>query len=426
MRLRHVMLFAAGVFCCVALPAGADAGTIRLRVAADGSGEFRSIQEALRTLDPGDTTPVVINVKNGLYQEQVFLQRSHVTLLGEDMERTRIVFPVLREAWRAAHGGSDWGAGVVNIDTGVSDITLANLTVLNNSGSLYGGHNTHQFAIRGAGTRIILLHCAVLSDGGDALSLWDRTTGMYYHAYCVFAGWVDMVCPRGWCYITNSAFFGHDTHSAVLWHDGSGDRHQKFVIASSSFDGRAGFPLGRNHRDGQVILLDCHFSANLADKPFFRPASSPAPWRWGDRHYYSNCHRDGGDYPWFADNLNQAEGSPRPAEINAEWTFDGKWNPEANLPAVLPFAAFPNPPQFGRITAAGPVVLHWKPGIDATSHCIYFGGEDSLNLVSVQAGDSVTVTHIDHGKTYRWRVDEIAGRDTVRGEVWSFTVMQKP
>ena len=303
-----------------------------LTVAVRGGGDFRSIQEALDSVSQRIERPVVILIRNGLYREQLFIRRSSITLVGEDRDSTRIVAAVLREEWNRAHGGSDWGAGVVNIDTGTADITLANLTVLNNHGSLYGTHRKHQFAVRGAGTRIRILNCNIISDGGDALSLWNREDGMYYHADCTFEGWVDYVCPRGWCYITRSRFFGHNRPSASIWHDGSADRNQKFVITDSFFDGVSGFPLGRNHLDGQIYLINCRFSANMADRPFYRPPSSPREWRWGARHYFFNCHREGGDYTWFWDNLHEAEGSPAPEEIDARWTFDGMWDPEADLP----------------------------------------------------------------------------------------------
>ena len=50
---------------------------------------------------------------------------------------------------------------------------------------------------------------------------------------------------------------------------------------------------------------------------------------WGERDYYYHCHRDGGDYPWFADNLVTAPGAPKPQQINAAWTFNNTWNPES-------------------------------------------------------------------------------------------------
>ena len=185
-------------------------------VSASGGGDFTSIQAALDMVESRQPKPVVILIRNGIYDEKIYIRRSHISLVGEDRDSTRIAFAELRENWNNDHGGSDWGAGVVNIDTGTTDITLANLTVYNNYGWQHGVFNKHEFAIRGAGTRIMLLYCNVISDGGDALSLWNKRDGMYYHAGCSFEGWVDFVCPRGWCYITNSTFFAHNRPSAAI------------------------------------------------------------------------------------------------------------------------------------------------------------------------------------------------------------------
>src|SRR5437867_4186453 len=227
-------------------------------VAKDGSGDFRSIQAALDASPAHNATTVVIFIKKGVYNEKLFMANSYVTLLGEDRDNTRIVYAELRKTWNASHNGSDWGSATVNIDSTTRDITFANLTIYNNYGSLYGTHD-HQFAIRGFGTRVMILGCNVTADGGDTVSLWNREDGMYYHAECYFEGWVDYVCPRGWCYVTNSQFFGHNKPSASIWHDGSHDRRQKFVIRDSFFDGVSGFPLGRNHLDAQFYLISCTF-----------------------------------------------------------------------------------------------------------------------------------------------------------------------
>jgi pectinesterase len=160
---------------------------------------------------------------------------------------------------------------------------------------------------------------------------------MYYHAKCHFEGWVDYVCPRGWCFITGSTFYGHNV-TASLWHDGSYDKEQKFVITNSYFDGVKNFPLGRHHRDGQFIFINNTFSKNLADSAIHYPVYSPnaQPWKWGRRHYYFNNHRDGGDYQWFTDNLDQYQGKTlTPSMVTPQWTFGGKWDPEAVIRQVL-------------------------------------------------------------------------------------------
>ncbi len=395
-------------------------------VSSRGDGHAGSIQHVLDSLEVLPARPFVILLRNGLYMEQVFVRRSHITLVGEDRDSTRIVFPVLREDWNRTHGGSDWGAGVVNIDTGTTDVTLANLTVHNNHGALYGTHGKHQFAVRGAGTRIMILHCTISSDGGDALSLWNRESGMYYHADCFFSGWVDYVCPRGWCYVTDSRFFGYNTPSASIWHDGSADRRQKFVIANSSFDGVAGFPLGRNHLDGQFYLIGCRFSANMADRPFYRPRSSPREWQWGARHYFHDCHRDGGDFPWFRDNIHEAEGDPDPSTIDARWTFDGQWDPEGTMRPVLPFASRPKPGRDAKDIDPDSLTLSWIPGRTALAHLVYLGEGDSLPLVATLREAHFHPGPLRAGTLYTWRIDEQSDAGTTRGKTWGFSTRPLP
>jgi hypothetical protein len=49
---------------------------------------------------------------------------------------------------------------------------------------------------------------------------------------------------------------------------------------------------------------------------------------WGERAYFFNSHRDGGDYAWHKDNLTSAPYAPTCEQIMARWTFAGAWDPE--------------------------------------------------------------------------------------------------
>ncbi len=46
--------------------------------------------------------------------------------------------------------------------------------------------------------------------------------------------------------------------------------------------------------------------------------------------YYNNCHKAGGDYAWFKNNLQTAKGAPLAININVHWIFGDKWNPILN------------------------------------------------------------------------------------------------
>jgi pectinesterase len=400
-----------------------------IEVAKDGTGQFLTIQDALNSVpDPNDNLAIIV-IKKGVYHEKLYITKSNVALVGENRDSTQIVFAELRSNWTKAPnnrpdslvGNSDWGSAVVNIGDGVTNLTIANLTIHNNYGTLHGNHE-HQFAVRGfKATKIILADCNIISDGGDALSLWNREDGMYYHTNCYFEGWVDYVCPRGWCYITDSRFFGHNL-SASIWHDGSANKDQKFVIRYSYFDGVPDFPLGRHHRDAQFYLLDCIFSRNMADRPIYHPESpNSVTWVWGERHYFYNCHRVGGDYDWFKDNLSTAEGSPASDQVTAEWTFDGKWDPEREMPAVLPFVSLPFPRAAAYGLRGTKQSLHWIMARNASLNIVCFGKTDPPGFLKNEIRDSTELETLEPHTRYFWRIDEVIGRDTLRGPLWHFT-----
>ena len=388
-------------------------------VAQDGTGQYRTIQDALDAVPRDNAETKIILIRNGIYKEKIYVRSGHLAIVGEDRDKTIIEFAELRTNWRATHP-DDWGAAVVNIGDEVTDLFLGNLTVRNNYGSLHDDHD-HQFAIRSGGiaTRISLVHARVAADGGDTLSLWNTGNGMYYHADCEFEGWVDYVCPRGWCYITSSRFFGHNL-TASIWHDGSKHKDQKLVIRRSAFDGVPGFPLGRNNRDGQFFLLDNQFSANMADRPIYRP-SPESSYQWPPRNYFANNRRAGGNFGWLADNLRDADPGLRPQDVTPVWTFQGQWDPESALPAALPFASTPRPETGDREASAAGNVLRWAGARNATRYRVAFG---TMSPPPLRA--EVVETRYDPGvmkpsTSYYWRVDAVTPSGPVEGPLWTFS-----
>ena len=215
--------------------------------------------------------------------------------------------------------------------------------MINNYGSTVTNTTTHQFAVYGKGTRTIILNSNIVSDGNDALSLWgkgeDGKGGMYYHAdLFIRCPGVDFICPRGTCYATRCRFLG-DTR-AILWHDGSRDIDNKFVVKDSEFDAIKPTPLGRYHHDSQFYLLNCRLSKNIIDadidhayraQPALSAGKTVDPCPWGHRVYYNGCVREGGHGGWLADNMKSAKGAPEYHTVTAQWTFDGKWDPEQRI-----------------------------------------------------------------------------------------------
>ena len=213
-----------------ALPAMAQ----KITVAPDGSGQFKTIQAALNSLDTTTTYQRTIYVRNGTYREKLMIDKSFVRLQGESEKGVIIRQTLPRDVWRCENP-DDYGAATINVKG--HNLAFENLTVLNDYGFTATGDTTiacinesgqagaaardryalprekgeapgtkvvrkdgHQFAFRSmpGGTRLSFKNCTFRAGGGDTVSPWDVDGGMYYFYNCTMEGGVDFYCPRGW------------------------------------------------------------------------------------------------------------------------------------------------------------------------------------------------------------------------------------
>ncbi|MCR6722373.1 MAG: pectinesterase family protein [Chitinophagaceae bacterium] len=255
----------------------------RVVVAADGSGDFRTVQGAINSLPDESAIVRTIFIKNGTYKEKVYIEKSNIRLEGENRSGTIITAAIARDAWRCNHQ-DDWGVAVLNV--GANDIELRNLTITNSFGFDYsdtlsipcandttnGGRKLirkdgHQMAVRTLNaTRLKAINCHFRSFGGDTMSPWEVLNGMWYFRDCIMEGGVDLYCPRGWAWAENCEFIAH-SGTAAVWHDGSANEDSKSVMLNCRFKGFDGFRLARYHRDAQMYFVNCEFDDNMRDEP---------------------------------------------------------------------------------------------------------------------------------------------------------------
>jgi pectinesterase len=343
------MIFYKSIFYCglIALitistaHAQTNKGIKKIVVDINSKGDYTSVQAAINSLPDSSILPELIFVKKGIYKEKLYIDKHHFILEGEDRDATTITQAIARDEWRCAHN-DDWGVATMNIKG--NDITLKNLTIINSYGFDAKEEKTiecpldtvahlkkisasgHQMALRTVNnTRLKAINCHFSAYAGDTVSPWNVENGMFYFKDCIMEGGVDFYCPRGWAYAENCVFIAH-TGVACIWHDGSKNKDSKTVLVHCTFSGFDGFKLGRYHRDAQFYLVNCHFAANMADEDIYLAASNNIL-LWGKRIYYFNCHREGADFSWYANNLDKAEGSPAANKINAAWVFGNRWNP---------------------------------------------------------------------------------------------------
>lgn len=314
----------------------------KIVVCPKGKGDFKTIQGAINSLSDSAAAPRTIYIKNGVYREKIYLEKHNIILEGESREKTIITQAISRDEWRCLHN-DDWGVATMNVDS--DDISLLNLSIINSYGfdSLVDRtifcksdttaskqkvirRNSHQMALRTMNsTRLKAINCRFRAYAGDTVSPWNTDNGMFYFKDCIMEGGVDFYCPRGWAYAENCVFITH-TGDAAIWHDGSTHKDSKTVLKNCSFEGYDNFRLGRYHRDAQFFLINCNFAANMADKPIYR-VPTPNSIQWGERIYYYNCHKKGGDFAWFANNLHTAPEKINADDINPAWVFGNRWFP---------------------------------------------------------------------------------------------------
>ncbi|GAB4094021.1 hypothetical protein GCM10028786_29480 [Flaviaesturariibacter terrae] len=341
------MMFLRYIFAGLALLAAsgctAQHRALTVNAAAGSKADFHSIQDAINSLSDSSATPRFIRIAKGVYHEKIFITKHNIVLLGDDRDATVITQDIARDEWRCDHA-DDWGVATLNLNG--NDITLQNLTVANDYGFNHKEPRTvacafdtakhervitkegHQMALRSMkATRLRAVNCRFRAWAGDTVSPWNLDNGMFYFKDCLMEGGVDFYCPRGWAWAEGCTFYAN-TGAAAIWHDGSGNPSFKTVLKNCRFDGYEGFKLGRYHKDAQFYLVDCRFSQRMADTDIYQVKTNNLL-QWGRRVYYSGCHRDGGDYAWFADNIPQD--SVKEGDINPAWLFGNQWQPQLNL-----------------------------------------------------------------------------------------------
>ncbi|MBN1359964.1 MAG: hypothetical protein JW993_05200 [Sedimentisphaerales bacterium] len=162
------------------------AGGAEFVVAADGSGQYTSVQAAINAAPTGTpTNPSVIRIKPGVYCELIYIQREKrfLHLIGQDAEKTVLTYDLY-----AGILGSD-GKPIGTFRTpstliDADDFTAESLTFENSAGAV-----GQALAVRIDGDRIVFRHRRFL--GWQDTILANR--GRHYFKDCYIAGGVDFI-----------------------------------------------------------------------------------------------------------------------------------------------------------------------------------------------------------------------------------------
>jgi len=258
-------------------PAAPPAGATRLTVAADGTGDFCTVQGALDFIPDGNTAPTTIFIRKGTYTEIVFFTNKHaVTLLGEDRRKTVIAYannakfnnaggnPYANgsnpSGVAAIRGGSVYHRGVFTAHR-VDDLVIANLTIRNTTP--HGGSQAEAIILNGTPSARAIVKDVDLASFQDTLQI----NGQAYVSHCHIEGDVDFMWGTGPCFfedcvcrsLHSGAYYTQIRNPGLIRLENHG-----FVYLNCTFDGAPGVTDNYLSRietsrfpNSEVVLLDC-------------------------------------------------------------------------------------------------------------------------------------------------------------------------
>lgn len=203
MKIKSAILF---LFLICGLIAGIKAQTsdnrFELVVAQDGSGDFKTIQEAVNKVRDHAEKRVTILIKPGIYKEKVVIPsfKRNVTLKGEDKDRTIITYDDFSgKPFRGIDVTGDSKFSTYTSYTvliAANDCSLENLTIENSSGRV-----GQAVALHTEGDRLAIKNCKILGNQ-DTLYLAKAGTRVYFEN-CFINGTTDFIFGAATAYFSN-------------------------------------------------------------------------------------------------------------------------------------------------------------------------------------------------------------------------------
>ncbi len=298
-----------------------------LTVAADGSGEFNTLQAAVDSVPRDSRRRIIILVKNGTYREQVRISQSFLTIRGEDRKRTQIVAEVDTSACPISPDQSKEEHCATILAEG-SDLVFEHLTVEN---PYKGSGKGAALSVVGDATHIVVSDVDVVGYGGDTLVLSARRDrigdgGEYYLNNVYVSGTYHILVPRGTTYAVNCAFWCLGGTRNCLFAEGITRETDKLVVRNSAIDGPEPFGLGSYFRDAAWYFIEDTIHNVRPDGQIRREPAKNYEMKWGEGRIYFAGNK-APDYAWLRDNIEQSPAKSK-ARVTAAWTL-ANWNPES-------------------------------------------------------------------------------------------------
>jgi len=157
-------------------------------VAADGSGDYKTVQEALNAVPMKNKKPFYIFIKNGIYKEKLLLDstKKFVTLTGEDKFKTILTYDdhtgKLSPSGDTINTRTSWSFKIL-----ADNFTASNITFQNDAGFSAG----QAVAVESDGDKASFINCRFI--GNQDVLFTNSDKSRQYYQQCYIEGTTDFI-----------------------------------------------------------------------------------------------------------------------------------------------------------------------------------------------------------------------------------------
>ncbi len=248
-------------------------------VAKDGSGDFRKINDALKSIE-NETEENIIFIKNGVYKERIEVKKPNLILRGESVDETVITYDLgAKEILEDGFKRGTFRTYTVFIDA--DNFTAENITFVNSAG--LGRDVGQALAMYADADNLTFKNCKFLGSQ-DTLFTGPlpptvieprgfvgpkenapRINGRHYYKDCFIRGDVDFIFGGATAYFENCEIFSQNLDQEV----------NGYVTAPST-------PEGQKYG---YVFESCKFTSNCPEKTVYLGR----PWRNFAKAVFLNC-----------------------------------------------------------------------------------------------------------------------------------------
>jgi PelA/Pel-15E family pectate lyase len=222
-------------------------------VAADGSGQVKTVLEAIEKVPENNKKRFVIFIKPGVYREQIRIpaNKPYISLIGEKAETTKLTFNLSNK-----DAGST--SASYSFYVGGHDFYAENLSFENSF-----GQGSQAVAVLTEADRLVFKNCRFLG--------WQDTlyakNGRQYFENCYIEGHVDFIFGQAAAVFENCVIHSKGDGYIAAPMRFAADESAGLVFINSKLTGeniKKGVYLGRPWRDyGRTVFLDTEMGAHI-------------------------------------------------------------------------------------------------------------------------------------------------------------------